>query len=243
LQAVVCGSNREVYYSWERNGEAVSGQNDALLPPHSYVKGDTVTVFVESGGNKALAKTTIVNSPPKVLSVPFADPYIHRGVDIVAEPQEMDVDGDPVTFRFLWKVNGSEVFGNDSPVLSGEKFHKGDHISLVVVPADDEGEGVPFNGSDFTVPNTPPVFVSSPSLEFNARVYTYEVQAEDPDGDKLTYSLESAPTEMSIDAETGRINWELKPEYSGEHRIRIVAQDDEGMKASQEFTLSLSIPE
>jgi hypothetical protein len=243
LQAVVRGSNGGLTFRWERNGEPIEGQSDARLPAQSFLKGETVAVTAISGDAQAGASVTIANSPPKVISVPFVDPHVSRGGDIVAEPEGVDVDGDRIGYRFLWTINGSEVIGNDSPVLSGERFRKGDRIDLTVIPYDDEGDGVPFNGAEFTVPNAPPVFVSSPPLQFQARVYAYEARADDPDGDSLTYSLESAPPGMTIDGGTGDIRWEIKPQDAGEHRIKIVARDDEGMRAFQEFNLNLTIPE
>lgn len=243
LQTVVRGGSGSLSFAWQRNGEAIAGQAGSRLPDHSFLKGETVTVTVRSGGEQAQASVTIVNTPPQVISVPFVDPYVHRGVDIVAEPQGVDDDGDPLHFRFRWSINGQEVIGNDAPLLAGDSFRKGDRIALTVIPVDDEGEGVPFNGGEIVVPNAPPVFVTTPALQFLARVYAYEARAEDPDGDPLAYSLEAAPPGMSIDSATGSIGWEIGQANSGEHHIRIVAQDEEGMRAIQEFTLNLSIPE
>lgn len=241
LQAVLSGKSSEAAIRWMRNGEIIKGQTAEVLPAHSFVKGDTVTVMVDSDAGQAEASATIVNSPPQVASVPFANPFITCGADIVAEPQGIDEDGDPVHFTFLWSINGEEVIGNDSPLLSGEHFCKGDRIALDVVPYDEDGAGQIFRGREFVVPNSPPSFISAPPLQFNDRIYSYEARAEDPDGDRLTYSLESAPVGMTIDNATGDIRWLIEAGAAGEHHIRIVVQDEEGMNAFQEFMLSLEI--
>lgn len=243
LQAVTRGGSGTFSFRWERNGEEIPGRSEDRLPAHSAKKGDTVAVVVETESGKARASTPILNTPPSVVSVPFADPHVRQGVDIIAKPQGVDVDGDSVSYRYVWSINGSEIVGNDSPVLAGDRFQKGDLIALTVFPSDGEEEGRPINGAEFRVPNAPPFFISSPPLEFRARMYTYAARAEDPDGDTLTYSLESAPVGMTIDNATGDIHWQINARDSGEHRIRIVAQDDEGMRAFQEFNLNLSISE
>jgi len=56
--------------------------------------------------------------------------------------------------------------------------------------------------------NTPPVIESDPVTTAKEGVaYTYEVEATDPNGDTLTYSLTTSPPGMAINSTTGVISW------------------------------------
>jgi len=69
--------------------------------------------------------------------------------------------------------------------------------------------------------------------------YTYDVEASDPDGDALTYSLTAAPSGMSINAATGLINWPVTSRQVGDHNVTIRAQDPHGAFDTQSFTLTI----
>lgn len=180
------------------------------------------------------------NSPPKVLSVSFENPYVVRGVDIKAVTDVVDVDYDDVQLQYRWFINDEELSDLDSPVLAGDRFYKGDMIALWIIPSDQDDEGKVFYGSAFEIPNAPPVFVTSPPLDFRTNSYNYTAQATDPDDDPLTYSLEMAPEGMTIDSKSGQMAWRINAESIGSHQIMIIAQDIEGARAIQEYTLTLS---
>jgi len=243
LQAAVSGSMGPLFFRWERNGELLDGQTSAKLPPQGFVKGDRVTVVVEYTGGTARTSISIGNSPPQVISVDFVDPYAHHGVDLVARPNGLDLDGDPIDYSYRWTINGEEVFGNDSPMLSGDLFRKGDLINLTVIPHDGEAAGKAFHGVEFTIPNAPPRFETTPPAAFESEHYRYHPVAADPDGDAVSYRLDSAPEGMTIDSQSGQISWDIGPDQQGEHHIKIEVQDEEGAKAFQEFILNLSIKE
>jgi hypothetical protein len=175
-----------------------------------------------------------------VSQVSFKNPAIHRGVDIELIASGEDADGDAVTFNYKWFRNGSQIDTIDGPVLPGDQFSRGDQISFQVFPFDGEDEGTPYEGKAITIPNAPPVFVSRPPLQFLADTYTYQAQAIDPDGDEVTYALESPPPGMTIDRKTGKINWPLADLPAGAYRINIVADDSQGHKNYQEYSLTMS---
>lgn len=242
LQALFKGADAgELSFVWEKNGMVVDGADSPRLSNAYFAKGDEISLTATVGGDSRRASTVIVNALPQIIAVPFEDPAIHGGKDIIVRPEALDADGDAVSFRYLWTVNGTPESGNDSPALEKSRFRKGDRVSLQVTPFDGEQEGYPFAGLEFVIPNAPPAFVSEPPAEFTAFDYFYQARATDPDDDPLTYSLETAPAGMSIEPETGRISWKISSLDLGEHRIRVAVQDDEGMKAVQEYTLRLDL--
>jgi len=243
LQAVVRGAGAVSGYAWARNGVVLAGEESATLPSRSFLKGDEVTVTVSVGGRAYRAATVIANSPPRVQAVVFADPHVRAGVDLAVTPEGFDADGDPVEYRYTWSVNGEVLADLDAPILPGGRLHKGDRVGLQVLPDDGTEQGNPVQGEEFVVPDSPPRFVSEPPREFNAALYLYQARAVDPDGDPLTYALESGPDGMQIDSSTGRLEWKVGKDQAGEHAIRISVRDDEGMRAVQEYTLQISITE
>ena len=50
------------------------------------------------------------------------------------------------------------------------------------------------------------MIVDHKNFNFDGKIYTYQVKATDPDEDKLTYSLKSAPAGMTIDPKTEPYN-------------------------------------
>lgn len=67
-------------------------------------------------------------------------------------------------------------------------------------------------------------------------LYTYDVDATDPDGDTLTYALLTAPTGMSINSINGMINW--TPKSTGDFAVG--AQVSDGNAAVyQNFTINV----
>jgi hypothetical protein len=70
--------------------------------------------------------------------------------------------------------------------------------------------------------------------------YRYQIQAEDPDEDRLSFSLERGPEGMVIDPETGLLLWPLSGTSMGEVEVSISVTDEEGLWARQEFTIQLA---
>jgi hypothetical protein len=90
------------------------------------------------------------------------------------------------------------------------------------------------------------LFNSAPVIESNAvttategALYIYGVEATDPEGDTLTYSLTAGPTGMTINSSTGVINWTPTEVQIGEHEVEIEVSD-QYRSTSQSFTITVS---
>ena len=239
LRAVFSGKGR-ITYNWEKNGAILENENAPSLTKSHFKKQDKITVIVQAGSAKGTATVVIGNAPPRITSISFIPTNIYRGVDITAVPVAFDPDGDEVHFDYKWSVN-SEQLPESSPVLKGDRFKRGDSVSLVVIPSDSEGSGLPFKTAAVTIPKSPPRFISTPPLEFSGNIYSYKAVASDPDVDPITYSLASAPRGMIIDAKTGKITWRITSEDEGTHIIKIVAGDSEGNQAIQQYSLDIRL--
>ncbi|MCB1742396.1 MAG: PASTA domain-containing protein [Gammaproteobacteria bacterium] len=88
--------------------------------------------------------------------------------------------------------------------------------------------------------NEPPALVSAPLTSVvEGRAYAYPVQAADPDGDTLGYSLEQAPVGMSIDPVSGLIEWLPDNSQIGQSRVTVRASDPGGLSATQSFNVQV----
>ena len=87
------------------------------------------------------------------------------------------------------------------------------------------------------VPNNPPIITSNANTSAIMGVaYTYDVDATDPDGDVLTYSL-TGPSGMDIDPATGIITW--TPTAAGTFSI-IVSVSDGELTDTQSFAITVT---
>lgn len=70
-----------------------------------------------------------------------------------------------------------------------------------------------------------------------SQTYRYDVEALDPDGDTLTYTLATKPDGMFINPSTGLISWGPTADQVGNHSVKVQVADGRGGVATQEFTI------
>jgi len=89
--------------------------------------------------------------------------------------------------------------------------------------------------------NSSPVIESEPiTTAKEGAVYTYDVEATDPNGDTLTYSLTTNPTGMTINSTTGVINWTPTESQIGENEV-VVEVSDGSKSTTQSFTITVDV--
>jgi hypothetical protein len=75
--------------------------------------------------------------------------------------------------------------------------------------------------------NDPPQIISQPVTGATIGVqYTYDVNAVDPEGNTLTYSLDAAPTGMGIISSTGLITWTPTAAQAGANPVTVRVTDN-----------------
>ncbi len=91
--------------------------------------------------------------------------------------------------------------------------------------------------------NEDPAINTVPDVEaLPGRAYQYDVEANDPDGDALTYSLLTGPSGLTVDPVTGNINWIPGTADLGTHTIAVEVEDGRGGFDRQQFVLSVIEP-
>jgi hypothetical protein len=200
-------------------------------------KGDSVQATAEVEGAKYPSNTVVIrNAPPELTLVRIVYKGFKQGDAVGLEVEAADPDGDPVTLGYQWTLNGKPA-GTGECLDAGLK--RGDSLGVA---------GTPFDGEEYgerhiisrTVGNVPPEVTQHNEHSFDGKLYTYAVKAEDPDGDTLSYSLDSGPQGMSIDPGTGLVKWEVPADFLGAVDFRVSVSDGNGGRAELPVGFTLS---
>lgn len=238
--------DRVVYqYQWIKNDEEMSGENKDTLKRVDLRKGDLIRVKVTPSDGKMdgepfiSSPVKVFNSPPLIEEIRIEPRIAYVNNNLKAIVKSDDADGDNIYYDYQWEKNGIIITEEKSEVLEKGRFKKGDRLTVIVVPDDQETVGASKKSEPITIINSPPIIVSSPSTKTTGNIYTYQVKANDPDNDPVIFSLKSAPKGMEIDKETGLIRWEIRNENRGTHTIEIEASASEGGKSYQRYDLTV----
>ena len=98
---------------------------------------------------------------------------------------------------------------------------------------------VAFLFSSCALLNIEPVIESDPiTTTQEGALYTYTVEATDPEGDTLTFSLSTSPDGMTINSSTGEINWTSTEEQIGANEVTVEVSD-QFKSTTQTFTITV----
>ncbi len=90
------------------------------------------------------------------------------------------------------------------------------------------------------ISNVAPIIISEPIITaIEDQLYSYQVEASDPNEDILTYSSIIKPEGMSIDSESGLISWTPANNQVGIHQV-IVEISDGKLSTTQSFEIEVS---
>ena len=205
----------------------------SLLPSNSNVGLDSFKVFFKDqpgSRDTATIYLEVVNVPADILTV---GPFIATEGDAFLDTLESSDDGDgTITWSFVsgkpsWlsieaatgKISGTP--GNDD-VISDASF---------TVQLNDGNGGLTQKSFDYSVENfnTAPSITAVPTgivATNEDTLYTTDINATDSDiGDVLTYSLQTAPAGMTINASTGVVQWTPANSQVGNHTVTVKVTD------------------
>jgi putative Ig domain-containing protein len=122
-----------------------------------------------------------------------------------------DDDNDPLTYRYVWRKNGTQIPGQTGPTLDlavAGNGDKGDAISVRVVAFDGVIESAPRTSSQVPIVDSLPAFDQDlgDQSNFEGDVVSLSAPATDADGDPLTYEASGLPPGLAIDAATGLVS-------------------------------------
>ena len=193
----------------------------------------------------------------------FASQSIHKGDIIFNGAMESNGPSDS-----LKVISQGQLIFNASSDTRGELFSRGDfsfNSSVELLGTIATKGNLTFNGAgsvrslslnpdldpDLNPAPTPaptpinlnrsPEIITTPNLQsLVGDIYRYNVDATDPDGDALTYSLLSSPLNMTIDRLTGQINWNTATTQPGTYQTEVQVIDNRGGSTKQAFNITLN---
>jgi hypothetical protein len=219
---------------WGCGGE----QSQPVAPAPATVQEAPAAVPTPPPAAPAPAAAPAGNAPPRIDSVKLTPGVILPGTTIKAEVAASDPDGDLVSFEYEWRRNDQVISGAVLDELDTTGFRKGELVTVTVIPADGRQKGEAKRSLPVVILNRPPEITSAPLAAIAGGKYVYEAKAEDPDGDRLAWSLEAAPEGMAIDAASGRVEWSVPAELTGSFPVRVVVTDGDA-RAFQGFSITL----
>ncbi|WP_207173288.1 putative Ig domain-containing protein [Halochromatium glycolicum] len=160
------------------------------------------------------------------------------GYDIFRSTQQ----GGP--YSLLASTEADIGFYLDDSVLTGTVYY------YVVRPFDERHDEVCQSNESSALPqlrtrggssrNLAPVITSIPSTFATEGLgYSYQAQAQDPNGDILSYALDLAPQGMTIGSSSGLIQWVPEDAQVGDQNVTLRVQDPGGLLSTQSFMISV----
>ena len=143
-------------------------------------------------GAAAIAAGPGGNHPPAISSARIFPVDVSLDTELRLNVQGEDLDGDRITYRYQWLVNGKPVPGATEPQFRTEELKKGDRITARVTPSDGKADGAVYTTDPVTAGNTAPDIAEihlAPVPIHRGEPLKVRVVAADPDGDQviLTY--------------------------------------------------------
>ncbi len=145
-------------------------------------------------------------------------------------------------------TNGSVTINPDNTLSykPNENFYGSDTFTYTISDGKGLIDTAKVNITVKMVNDAPVVTSASVTKATAGALYTYDVDAEDPDlGDVLTYSLSTKPADMTINSTTGLIHWKPTNEQIGNNEQVVVKVADSNSTPAldtQSFTIKVNPP-
>ncbi|MCC6540562.1 MAG: VCBS repeat-containing protein [Bryobacterales bacterium] len=224
------------------------------LPTRVQVGTQTVTVRVTDLAGLSATQTFAVavargNKAPVFSSLPVTSTRAGSGYRY--QPVATDPDADPLTFSLVGVVPATTMTVDTATGLVSWAVPASGAAPLydITIRVVDDGGLAATQAFRVSVgpPNQAPVFTSTAITSATSNtLYRYAATATDPNlpNDALFFSLRSAPTGMTINGNTGLIEW-MPPASAANTSpaISIEVKDIDGLTALQNFTLRVGPPD
>ena len=156
------------------------------------------------------------------------------GVEVMAEDQ----DGDEVSLSYEWMLNDAYA-GSKNKLDVAVK--RGDVIVLKITPSDGTVNGVTAEMKRI-VPNMHPQIIKHQDAFFDGNLYTYQIKAEDPDGDTLNYVLHTDLEGMTVST-TGLLTWNVPEAFTGVADALVIVEDGQGGATKYDLKITIKAEE
>lgn len=195
------------------------------------------------GSAMPIARTQRNDTAPTILSTPTTRGRVSQQWSYLPNVADPDA-GDTKVFALVSAPSGLTI----NPTTGQMLFTPGTNQSglhRILWSVTDSRNRVTSQGFNLFVEtqviNAAPVITSSAITNANVgRNYAYGLRATDPDsGDLLSYSLDAAPSGLTIHPSTGLISWIPSAGQLGTHNVTARARDLAGLSATQSFAINV----
>ncbi len=143
-------------------------------------------------GRAVEATVRVGNTPPEGLELSLGPSQPTTADTLVASATGADADGDQVTWRWIWSVDGVAL-PRDEPTLPAGTLHRGQRVQVQAIPFDGTDEGPALPSDELVVANAAPS-VPTVQVEPSTPYTTDDLRclasgSVDPDGDAITYEI------------------------------------------------------
>lgn len=211
--------------------------------------------LVSSGGGRHTEPVTVVATAPANRS-PVANPDTATTAEdtpviIAVLANDTDLDGDTLTVTGVSNAtNGTATLNANGTVTFTPALNFNGNAGFSYAISD--GNGGTASGSvtvTVTPVNDPPSITTQPVTGATVgQLYSYDVNATDPENNTLTYALTQAPAGMTINATTGLISWTPTAAQAGANPVTVLVTDNgttgappvaDPKSATQSFTITV----
>ncbi len=239
--------------SWSWNFGDGSPINTTQNPTHVYGNQNTTRIFqvtltiIDSDGSISSKSSNItinaVNDPPVVSTIPsiifnedsFNDSLVLSSFvsDVDNSVSEINWSSSPTqnltisidnTTKRLNVSAAPNWFGNETIVLTATDGQNQTQSNTITVIAN-------------SVNDAPVISTTAQTSATEDSLYSYDVNATDVESDTLLFTLESAPSGMTIDSSTGIISWTPNNTQVGSNNVSVQVSDGNSGIGEQNFTI------
>jgi large repetitive protein len=185
--------------------------------------------------------TRRLGGPPLIQSVPPTQAAV--GIGYLYTVMAIDAENDPLTYSLIDAPNGMTIDSRTGEVAWTPTAEQLGQQSVFIAVSDASGNR---STQGFAIevaaglPNRPPLISNQPHLFATVgQVYSSTIQATDPEGSVVTYSLRRGPEGMALNPTTGQVSWTPAAGQAGRAVVTLVASDAQGGASVQSFEIDV----
>ncbi len=187
----------------------------------------------------SLLSSPVVAAEPRVGGIKFIPELPQTGDELKVT---MRLYSGGVRASIKWFLNDNELQESeiDRFTPSAQLNHpirSGDKIKVEAIPFDEMGDKGKSVSRAVVCQNAPP-HLKLARQDLQGETYVASVEAEDPEGGGVSFTLREAPEGMTID-DNGNIRWTMPKNTTGSFKIKIAAKDEEGGEAILSYTFTV----
>jgi hypothetical protein len=178
------------------------------------------------------------NRRPRIHFVKILPDNIYVDTPATVNFRAEDPERSQINTSFQWYINGRRRIGQSSRRLPSSYFGRGDKLSIELTVSDGENS-VSSISPEVEVLNSPP------TMEFPGQIGSlngHQIEASDPDNDRLSFTIEDAPAGLTINTNSGVLSYVATQDSSvgGDYNMTITVTDPSGESASLPLSIQVT---